>query len=429
VVAVTIDAKARKVDIAGRYDASVIVYDPADPRWAVDPGPLFDELREQNPIHKTPANYWVLARHADCLSLLRDKVGSADSRNLHRGKVPGGFSSPEDELALELIRATGEDTRPFLVRDPPDHERLRGLVARAFTPRRIAELTPYVTELAEGYVRAHLDGQPFDAVAELAWPLPVAVIGEMLGVPEADFDAFKEQSALVARGLDPDFLLDDATRKQRDDAGLFFIDYFSRLFAQRRAHPGDDLLSALVVARDGEDRLSEGELISTAILLLVAGHETTMNLVSGSLLLLSRDRDVQDALRQNGVDRRAIDELMRLVSPVQWTARILTEDRAFGDTVIEAGYLVITLLAAANRDPAVFADPTVLTLDRDPNPQLGFGFGLHHCLGAPLARLEAEVLLGTILALTRSFTVTGPVAYRPNIVLRGLAELELVFEE
>ena len=218
----------------------------------------------------------------------------------------------------------------------------------------------------------------------------------------------------------------DADRQARDEAGLHFIEYFSRLFAERRQHPGDDLLSGLLAARDGGDQLSEGELLSTAILLLVAGHETTMNLISGSLLALSRDEAAQSQLREDGVDRVAVDELLRVVSPVQLTGRTMLDDVVMGDVTLEKGSFTLLLIGAANRDPDVFDDPLQLNLQRDPNPQLGFGFGLHHCLGSPLARLEAQVLLQELLARTSSFEVTGTVKYRPNIVLRGLAELEVV---
>lgn len=405
----------------------MITYDPADPRWVTDPGAMFDELRENNPVHRTPDNYWVLTRHADCLALLRDRRASADSLNIHEDKTPGGFTSQDRQLQRDMIVASGEDDRPFLFRDPPDHERLRGLVQRAFTPRRIAELEPMVRSLARELVAKIVASGPTDVVQGLAWPLPVAVICEMLGVPESDHDAFQEQSALLARGLDPEFTLSEDVRRARDEAGLFFIDYFVRTFAQRRESPGEDLLSALVAARDGEDRLSEGELISTAVLLLVAGHETTMNLISGALLALSRDDAAQAHVRAHGIDRPAIDELLRIVSPVQLTGRAMTADFAVGDTVLEEGSFVVTLLGAANRDPLAFTEPTRLNLTRDPNPQLGFGFGLHHCIGAPLARLEAQVVLEEVLSATRHFEVTGPVRFRPNLVLRGLADLEMVF--
>lgn len=406
----------------------MVFYDPSDPRWSLEPGPMFDEIRERAPVHRTPDGYWVISRHADCLDVLRHRSASSDSLKADANNQVRVFEDDQRQAEREQIRAGGEDNRPFLFRDPPDHTRLRSLVQRAFTPRRVAELTPFVTRLAKESVAPHLDGEPFDAVQQVAWSIPVAVICEMLAIPASDHDSFQNQSALLARGLDPDFLLSADDRAQRDGALLHFIEYFSELFAQRRAHPGDDLLSAMVAVRDGTDQLSEGELLSTAILLLVAGHETTMNLISGSILALSKNRDAQNQLRERGVDRAAVDELLRMVSPVQLTGRTLLEPFTIGEQTLPAGSFAMLLLGAANRDPLVFSDPTNLDLTRDPNAQIGFGFGLHHCLGAPLARLEAHVVLDTLIRSTTSFEVTGPITYRPNIVLRGLTELEVVLQ-
>ncbi len=404
----------------------MLYWDPSDPAWSTNPGPLFDQLREEVPVHLTPDGAWVLARHADCLSVLRDKSSSSDSLTTHADKRPRSFNGSGRQAERELIEQTGVDNRPFLFRDPPDHTRLRGLVQRAFTPRRVNELAPFIASAAGRVIDAHLDGGTFDAVQDLAWSVPVAVICELLDIPASDHSSFQDQSARLARGLDPDFLLTEEDRATRDGAILHFISYFSDLYAQRRAHPGDDLLSALVAARDGDDALSEGELLTTAILLLVAGHETTMNLISGSLLALDRDHDAQRALRTSGVDRVAVDELLRMVSPVQLTARTILRDMTFDGQTIPEGSFVLLLVGAANRDPDVFDDPTRLQVTRDPNPQLGFGFGLHHCLGAPLARLEAQIVLQELFARTSSYEIVSPPHYRPNIVLRGLDRLDLV---
>lgn len=403
------------------------MYDPSDPRWISDPGPLFDAIRDENPIHRTAAGYWVVTRHEDCLTILRSRSSSSDAMNVAEGSRPQGIRGGKRDEQYELIRQTGNDTRPFLFRDPPDHTRLRGLVQRAFTPRRVAELAPFIEERSRAIIQRHLDGEPFDAVKELAWAIPVAVICEMLAIPAADHDKFESQSAQLARGLDPDFLLTDDDLRARDEAILHFGIYFSELFARRRAEPGDDLLSALIAARDGADQLSEGELLSTAILLLVAGHETTMNLISGSLLQLARHPALQDTLRRHPeLDRSATDEFLRLVAPVQLTGRALLDDVTVGDVVIPKGHFVFVLIGAANRDPSVFSNPTELQLDRDPNPHLGFGFGLHHCLGAPLARLESSIVVREILTATKSFRLASPtVAYRPNVILRGLESLPL----
>ena len=401
-------------------------FDPADPRWVVEPGPLFDEIRESAPVHFAPGGYWVVARHDDCLALLRSKDASSDAMNTDPRRRPQGLRERRDET-YEAIRAGAPDTRPFLFRDPPDHTRLRGLVQRAFTPRRISELRPFIEERTRLIIRRHLDAGQFDAVAELAWSIPVAVICEMLAIPEADHEHFKAQSALLARGLDPEFLLSASELEARDAAILHFAAYFHDLFDQRRRSPGEDLLSALVAARDGGDQLSEGELLSTAILLLVAGHETTMNLISGSLLLLSRHHDAQRTLRgDEGLDRTATEELLRLVSPVQLTGRTLTSDVEIEGHAMERGSFVFILIGAANRDPRAFDSPTSIVLERERNPHLGFGFGLHHCLGAPLARLEASVVLREVLRATSAVELADDaVRYRPNVILRGLEELHL----
>jgi cytochrome P450 len=403
-------------------------FDPADPRWVQDPLPLFDELREEAPVHLTPDGYWVFSRHADCLSVLRDRRASSDSLHVDPDRAPRGFTDSRRQDTRNAILDGGEDTRPFLFRDPPDHTRLRGLVQRAFTPRTVAGLTDFVTAEADRLLDEALEREVFDVVDSLAWPLPVAVICELLGVPPEDHSEFRAASAALARGLDPEFLLPDDVRAARDEALLHFALYFHGLFEERRRHPGDDLLSALVAAHDGEDRLSDGELLSTAILLLVAGHETTVNLLSGGTLALARDPDAQTAWRADAaLDRTAPDELLRCTSPVQLTGRTVVEPMTVGGVDLEAGTFCMLLLGGANRDPAAFADPTAVHLDREPNPHLGFGFGLHHCLGAPLARLEARIAMRRLLDRTSSFHVADDetIAYRPHFVLRGLARLDV----
>jgi hypothetical protein len=403
----------------------MVFYDPSDPRWSTNPGPLFDEIRESAPVHFAPGGYWVVARHEDCLALLRSKAASADSLNLDDAKRPG--IRGRRDAQIELIRATGVDTRPFLFRDAPDHTRLRGLVQRAFTPKRVSELTPFIQQQARAVVAKHLDNGPFDAVHELAWSLPVSVICEMLAIPKEDHEKFHDQSAMLARGLDPDFLLSPEDHAARDAAIFYFGVYFHELFNERRRNPGDDLLSALIAARDSGDQLSEGELLSTAILILVAGHETTMNLISGSLLLLARDPDKQQELRANPqLDRAATEEMLRIVSPVQLTGRSMVNDMGVGGHVLDKGSFVFVLIGAANRDPEVFSTPTELNFHREVNPHLGFGFGMHHCLGAPLARLESSIALREVLDATSSFSLADEqVRYRPNIILRGLESLSI----
>jgi cytochrome P450 len=404
------------------------VYNPGDPRLVSDPVGYLNDIRNDNPRHFAPGGYWVVAEHADCLAVLRNRDASSDALHGDPDRQPAGVRDRRQQQ-MEDLRNGAADTRPFLFRDPPDHTRLRGLVQKAFTPRRVAELGPFITRVTDDILDRVIDAGAVDVVHELAWRVPVAVICEMLAIPAADHESFEIQSGFLARGLDPDFLLSDEDRAGRDAAILHFGLYFHELFAQRRANPGDDLLSALLAARDGDDLLSEGELLSTAILLLVAGHETTTNLISGALRILAEQPDLAAHLRANpALDRTAVDEFLRVVSPVQLTGRTMAADVTVGDVTLEKGTFAFLLLAAANRDPAVFERPDEVILDRAHNPHVGFGFGLHHCLGAPLARLETQIVLRRVLERTSTLAVADTPIVRPNVVLRGLETLPLTLQ-
>jgi cytochrome P450 len=406
----------------------VAVYDPADPRAASDPWPLYEQLRREAPVHRSPRGFWVLARHAHCLALLRDRRASADAANVDPARPPEGFASGRGRpggAARDRMAEVERDNRPFLFRDPPDHTRLRGLVSQAFTPRMVEGLRRRTEAVVAELLDAALERGEVDVVADLAYPLPVRIICDMLGVPAADQGRFHGWSAALARGLDPEFLLTEEVHRARRDALAGFADYFFALLAERRAHPGHDLLSRLAAAEDGGDVLSEGELLSTAVLLLVAGHETTVNLIGGGVLALLEHPGQLARLRADpGLARPAVEELLRFVSPVQLTGRSLTGDVELGGAVLRRGEFVLVLIGSANRDPAAFDRPERLDLARPDNRHLGFGFGLHHCLGAPLARLEAQVAIPELLRRARTIELAaGPVRYRENVVLQGLAEL------
>lgn len=408
----------------------MIAYDPSDPRWTTDPWPLYDALLREAPVHRSPLNFWVLSRHEDCLAVLRDARASSDAANIAIGREPEGFASERRRRTGAgahdpVANAAAEDNRPFLFRDPPDHTRLRGLVSKAFTPRTVELLRSRTEELVADLLTAALERGEMDAVADFAYPLPVGIICHMLGVPAEDEGRFHEWSALLARGLDPDFLLTDEVRRARDDAIVSFAEYFFALLAERRRSPGSDLLSSLAQAEEAGDQLSEGELLSTAILLLVAGHETTVNLIAGGLQALVEHPDQLARLREEpGLVRSAVEEMLRYVSPVQLTGRSLLADMTLDGFVFEKGEFVLLLIAAANRDPQVFAQPGRFDIGRQDNHHLGFGFGIHHCLGAPLARLEAQVAFGGLLRRTKGIELaTDELSYRANLVLRGLAAL------
>ncbi|MGH9006729.1 MAG: cytochrome P450 [Acidimicrobiales bacterium] len=397
-----------------------------DPGYMADPLPRYAELRERAPVHLDPRGFWVLARHADCLEVLRSRATSVDATNLDPDHLPDGLGrQPGSHLTDEMAQAI-DDNRPFLFRDPPEHTRLRGIVSKAFTPRMVDALRPRIEQLVEELVDEACERGEMDAVRDFAYPLPIQVICEMLAIPAADRGKFSEWSSVLARGLDPDFLQPEGAMEERFDTVAAFGAYFFPLLEERRRHPGDDLLSQLALAEESGEFLSEGQMLSTAILLLVAGHETTVNLISGGLLALVRQPDQLVRWRDDpALGSRAVDELMRFVSPVQITGRVLTEELALpsGPTLPAHEYLV-AVLASANRDPDAFNQPDTLDLGRQENRHLGFGFGVHHCLGAPLARLETAVALPRLLERAASIELTtDDLTYRDQVVLRGLAEL------
>ncbi len=401
----------------------VTAYDPGDPRVVNDPWPLYEELRRVAPVHRSPRGFWVLTRHADCLAVLRDRRASSDATNVDPASAPEGFAATR--ARRNALADVEHDNRPFLFRDPPDHTRLRALVSKAFTPRMVEGLRTRTESIVAELLDAALARGEMDAVADFAHPLPVRIICDMLGVPAEDQDRFQGWSAVLARGLDPDFLLTEEVQRARFDAVAAFADYFFALLAERRARPGPDLLSQLALAEEAGDSLSAGELLSTAILLLVAGHETTVNLIAGGVLALLDHPDQLERLRADpGLARSGTEELLRFVSPVQFTGRTLIGDMTVGGVRLARGEFVVVLLGSANRDPEAFSDPEGLDLGRADNRHLGFGFGLHHCLGAPLARLEAQVALGELVRRAGSMELAcDRVTYRENVVLRGLAAL------
>ncbi len=402
--------------------SGTLVWDPFDPAWRQDPFAVYAELRQSNPVHRSPLGFWVFSRHADCLAVLRDRRSSSDARN----------ADPERFASLRSMQAAGqggtldvlEELAPFLFRDPPDHTRLRGLVQKAFTPKVVDGLRRRIVQLCDELLDPIVAEGGGDLVADYAYPLPVQVIVEMLGVPPEDHATFRSWSEALARGLDPDFLLPPEAVHERLAGILNFVQYFAQLIDKRRADPGEDLLSRLIAAEEQGQVLSQGELLSTCILLLVAGHETTVNLISGGALALLEHPDQLERLRADGsVGRSAVEELLRYVSPVQLTGRICLEPMEVGGTLLEAGEFSMLLIGSANRDPLVFEDADDLDLGRAENPHLGFGFGLHHCLGAPLARLEAQIAFEVLLRRAELRAGVGGLAYKDNIILRGLASL------
>lgn len=393
-------------------------YDPTDPINRADPYPMYARLRGTEPVHhSTGSDAWVITRHADAVAVLRGPVWSNDHRH----------STTESSRRRRAAIAAGEAPDlmgiVLLFMDPPDHTRVRSLVASAFTPRMVERLRPRVEALVTEALDAAEREGTVDLLSAVAYPVPVAVIAELLGVPLEDRDWFREVSAKVTP------LLDDepapAVLAEAGEAVGAFAEYFSGLVERRREHPTDDLVSGLVAAHVEGERLTHEELITMCILLLVAGHETTMNLICNGTLALLRQRDQLEALaRDPGLGRPGVDELLRYDSPVQLTARTALEDVELDGQRIRAGEQALVLLGAANRDPAVFADPDRVDLARSDNHHLAFSHGRHFCLGAALARLEGEVVFGQVAARFPDLELaTDEVEWRETVTLRGVTGL------
>ena len=393
--------------------ASTLTYNPLLPEVREDPYPTYRALRDADPVHRSPfMDMWILTRYRDVAHVLRDPAFLADRTNW--------------ESYRELPNA--DNTRSLLVLDPPDHTRLRSLVSQAFTPRVVERLRTQAQAIVDGALDAAAERGGLELIEDLAYPLPVTVIARMLGVPEEDWPRFREWSSVLVGALDP-IALEDAESLAAFTAAQGAIhDYLGGIAARRRREPGDDLISALVTVEQHGDVLKERELVVMLVLLLVAGHETTVNLVGNAVLALVHHPDQLALLRSRPeLLEGAVEELLRWDSPVQLTARVVGEDCELGGRALRRGELVLTLLGAANRDPAQFSEPDRLDLTRDPNQHLSFGRGVHFCLGAPLARLEGRLAIGSLVRRFPHLRLAGEPVRSETVTLRGLRRLPLAF--
>jgi cytochrome P450 len=393
-----------------------VPFHPMDPEFVADPYPMYQRLRAEDPVHHSPLGFWVLTRYDDVVAALRDPRLAKEAI---ASFVAARFGAP--------IPAMGQS---MLDRDPPDHTRLRGLVSKAFTPRVVEGLRPHIQQIVDGLLDRAEDAGAMDLIEEFAYPLPVMIICRMLGVPVADQERFKAWSLDVARGLDAILLPPDSDVGRRAIAARHALaDYFRALIAERRAAPRGDMLSGLIAAEEAGDTLSEEELLATCILLLIAGHETTVNLIGNGTLALLRHPDQLQRLRDNpGLIGTAVEELLRYDGPVQRTARIPGEDVTIGGVTIPRGDMVMPFIGAADRDPAQFPEPDRLDIGRAENRHIAFGWGIHFCLGAPLARLEGQIAIGTLVRrLPKLALATGRPEFRQSLTLRGLKSLPVSF--
>ena len=379
------------------------------PAVKANPYPLYEQVRQRGMV-RSSLGILAAGDHATVSSVLRDRRFS--SSPLHqRGYRPPSY--PPGDPRAEL------STADLLTLDPPDHTRIRRLVSGAFTPRAIAGLEPLIRETTLGLLTAVDDADGFDLIDALAFPLPIAVICHLLGVPAQDQAQFRSWGHDVAATLEPQTAA--AARTQTRAAEVALSGYLQNLVRERRANPDDSILSALIAAEDEGDRLTSDEVVSTALLLLVAGFETTVNLIGNGTVALMGDPDSWDRLREDpAVVPVAIEEMLRYDSPVQLTSRIASEDVEVGGRTIKKGQPIIVFIGGANRDPEVFEQPTEFRIDRpDPGRHLSFSLGIHHCLGAALARLEGRVAIEELTQRYSGLELAAPPTRRELLVLRG----------
>ena len=383
---------------------SGVVFDLTSKDVLANPYPTYHRLREKDPIHRMRlVDAWVLTRYDDVQTVLQDH-----RRFSNQEAGAGDREYTQDRSMLDL--------------DPPDHTRLRSLVSKAFTPRSVAALGPRIERIVEELLD-EVDGEDrFDLIDSFAFPLPIIVIAEMLGVPAEDLDRFKDWSNDIVLSLEPILSREQRERFRRSEQELY--EYFEGIIALRRQEPQDDLVSALLAAEEEGDRLSHGELLATLLLLLVAGNETTRNLIgNGMLALLRNPGELQRLREQRDLLDPAIDELLRYDSPVQLDGRTALEDVELGSKLIRTGQQVVSVVGAANRDPAAFSDPDRLDIGRQEKSHISFGRGIHYCLGASLATLEGRIAFEGLLERFSTVRLAAEPQQRKQVVLRGVENL------
>ena len=383
---------------------SGVSYNPISSRTRAYPFDKYEELRRKDPVHRLRTiNAWVLTEYEDANAVLRDHARF--SRDY------GGKSA----------------YRSMLDTDPPDHTRLRTLVSKAFTPRSVADLAPRIQQIVDDLLDATEGRDRFDLIDAFAYTLSVIVIAEMLGVPSEDIDVFRGWSSDVALSVEP--TVNDEQQRRIEESGEKLYEYFEGIIEQRRRDPQDDMITALIAAEDEGDRLSHEELLSTLLLLLVAGNETTRNLIGNGTLALVRNPDQLERLRDEpDLIDSAINEMLRYDSPVQLDGRMANEEVEIGGKVIMPGQRAICLLGAANRDPSVFTNPDVFDIGRQEASHIAFGRGIHYCLGAPLAMLEGRIAFSSLMKRFSSIRLLSEPEYREQVVLRGVKELWIEVE-
>jgi cytochrome P450 len=402
---------------SSRIDPRALIQKMLDPSSRADQHSVYDWIRLQGPLQLPESNLTVFSGYQDCADILRHPSASSDQR--------------KSTVEQRRIAARGPSHRKgspaFLFVDPPDHTRMRKLVSKAFAPRVVMTLEPFITELVDSLLDRIAEAGRFDVIADLAYPVPVAVICQLLGIPIEDEPEFSHAAALTAQALDPSISLasdEPGGLIDLERAGVWLHEYLHGLITQRRSKPGDDLISGLIAVEESGDQLTEEEIISTCNLLLVAGHETTVSLIGNAILAMLRQPQTWATLGNEPHRAPAfIEETLRYDSPLQFIPRVAADDLTIGDTTVLKGDGMMLLLAAANRDPAVFDRADVFDPDRQSIRHLGFGHGPHFCLGAPVARLETRIALSAITKRFPHAELRSEPQYKPNFTMRGLSAL------
>ncbi|MGK7379564.1 cytochrome P450 family protein [Planococcus sp. 1R117A] len=380
-----------------------------------NPYPIYEKLRKEDPVHRVrfPDGQlgWLVTDYEDAVAVLKDQRFTKDMSKLFGGSM--------DQLSVF--------TQNMLFSDPPDHKRLRGLAQQAFTPKMISGMRNRIQEITDGLLDEMEKKQQIDLIDEFAFPLPISVICEILGVPVEDQDKFRLWSNSLIEGTSGEIGVTVYEHMNQ------FIQYLGQWFAKVHEHPGDDLISQLIIAEEEGDRLTEKELYGIVTLLIIAGHETTVNLIGNTVLALLAFPEQQQKLReQPELVSQAIEESLRFNGPVEFsTSRWANEDMEFRGKRIQRGDLVVVSLNAANHDPEKFKDPQLYDIQREKSPHLAFGMGIHFCLGAPLARLEGEIAISSLLKRFPKLKLAideSELVWRPGMIVRGVKEIPLLVE-
>jgi pimeloyl-[acyl-carrier protein] synthase len=415
----TTDMSPEELDVTQPGVAEMALFSPMAPKVRANPYPIYHRLREIDPVHLSPFGTCLLTRYDEAVAVLRDKRFSVqhrdyvDEREAEDSVLGDMFGPAPTERDLSDV---------MLFIDPPRHTRLRTLVNKAFTPRVIGRLRERIDSIVDELLD-NVEGD-VDVISEFAYPLPVRVICEMLGVPNEDQSRIRVWSRKVAPIIDP--IVTAEAQAGIEEAEAHLQPYWDELIEARRSELRGDLLSELIRAEDEGHRLNHEELRSTCNLLLIAGHETTMNLIGNGLLALLRHRDQLEKLAANpDLARNTVEELLRFDSPVHLTARTATEDIEVGGVQLPRGQLAIIAIGGVNRDPAHFEDPDRLNIERTRNPHIAFSAGPHFCVGSGLARLEAQIAFPRLLERLPNIELAEEPEYRETITLRGLKELRI----